>query len=158
MGVFNKVYLGFPEVFWEQDRDLIARYSAQQNLWPSIFNLYKQYGDKALIAISTAQDAVEVEAKTDDEIVIELMAILKEQYGDQIPQPNDVRITRWHQDPFSFGSYSFMKVGATEQSRVDLAATVDNKVYFAGEATSSRFPSTVHGALLSGLREAAKIR
>lgn len=98
-----------------------------------------------------------MEAKADEQITSELMAILKEQYGEDIPQPNDARITRWQQDPFSFGSYSFMKVGANAQSRVDLAATADDKLYFAGEVTSSGCPSTVHGAFLSGLREASKI-
>ena len=99
-----------------------------------------------------------MEAKTDSEIVSELMIILREQYGADIPEPDDVRITRWQQDPYSFGSYSFMKVGASSQSRRDLAETVDDKLYFAGEATNWNYPATVHGAILSGLREAEKIR
>lgn len=158
MGVFNKVYLGFEEVFWETEADVIEYYSDTKILWSSIFNMFKQYGDPALLAISTADEGIAMEAKTDDQIVDELMSILKEQYGDDIPQPNDVRITRWQQDPFSYGSYSFMKTGASNQSRIDLAETVDDKVYFAGEATSSEFPATVHGALLSGIREAEKIK
>lgn len=158
MGVFNKVYLGFPHVFWEADRDLLAYHSQSMRLWPSMFNLYKQYGDIALIAISTALEAIEVEAISDEQIVFELMTILRELYGDDIPQPNDVRITRWAQDPFSYGSYSFMKVGADSQSRRDLAQSVGDKLYFAGEATNWDYPATVHGALLSGLREAEKIR
>ena len=31
------------------------------------------------------------------------------------------------------------------------------RVYFAGEHTIKNYPATVHGALLSGLREARKI-
>lgn len=158
MGVFNKVYLSFPEVFWEADSDFLGYHAQPKTLWPSMLNLYKQYGDVALVAISTALEATEVEAKSDEQIVAELMAILQEQYGDDIPQPDDVRITRWQQDPFSYGSYSFMKVGADSQSRRDLAQTVDDKLYFAGEATNWDYPATVHGALLSGLREAQKIR
>lgn len=158
MGVFNKVYLGFPGVFWEDDSDFIAYYSEQQLLWPSILNLYKQYSDPALLAISTASEAITVETKTDEQIVAEIMAILKTQYGDDIPEPNDIRITRWAQDPFAFGSYSFMKTGASTQSRLDLAASVNDKLYFAGEATNPDYPATVHGAILSGLREAEKIR
>ena len=32
MGVFNKVYLGFSDVFWEADRDMIAYYKEENNL------------------------------------------------------------------------------------------------------------------------------
>ena len=67
---------------------------------PSIFNLYKQYNDPALIAISTAIEGEIVEAKTDEQIVSELMTILRAQYGNDIPEPNDVRITRWQARPF----------------------------------------------------------
>ncbi|MYJ41233.1 MAG: FAD-dependent oxidoreductase, partial [Acidimicrobiaceae bacterium] len=34
---------------------------------------------------------------------------------------------------------------------------VGERLFFAGEATHSRFPSTVHGALLSGRRAARQI-
>ena len=158
MGVLNKVYLGFDSVFWEADIDIIGHYSSNENLWPSFLNLYKSYDDKALVAFSTANEAKIVEGKTDEQIVMELMTILKSQYGQDIPEPTDVRITRWYQDPFAYGSYSFMKVGATAQSRLDLAAAVNDRLYFAGEATSSNYPNSVHGALLSGLREAEKIK
>ena len=63
----------------------------------------------------------------------------------------DYRITRWGSDPFSLGSYSFMKVGATPAHIEGLAHPVLNRLFFAGEATSSEHPSTVHGALVSGV-------
>jgi monoamine oxidase len=34
---------------------------------------------------------------------------------------------------------------------------VENRIFFAGEATSQYFPSTVHGAFLSGVRAAYEI-
>ena len=39
----------------------------------------------------------------------------------------------------------------------DMARPVGDRLFFAGEATHSRFPSTVHGALLSGRRAARRI-
>jgi hypothetical protein len=35
---------------------------------------------------------------------------------------------------------------------------VESRVFFAGEATSQFFPSTVHGAFLSGVRAAYEIK
>ena len=39
----------------------------------------------------------------------------------------------------------------------DLAEEVNDKVFFAGEHTEADYYSTVHGAYLSGIREANKI-
>ena len=41
--------------------------------------------------------------------------------------------------------------------RRDLALPVGDTLFFAGEATSNRYPSTVHGALLSGWRVADEV-
>lgn len=38
-----------------------------------------------------------------------------------------------------------------------LAQPVGNSLHFAGEATSLKYPATVHGAWLSGIREAKMI-
>jgi polyamine oxidase len=65
--------------------------------------------------------------------------------------------TRWVDDPYAHGSYSFLPPGATSDHRLDLAAPVDHRLFFAGEATEVQFPATVHGALLSGRRAAAEV-
>ena len=76
-------------------------------------------------------------------------------------RPNPVRkanaylISRWGKDPFSLGAYSHLARDATPADRAALAAPVADKLYFAGEACNEDYPSTVHGALLSG-RSAAK--
>jgi lysine-specific histone demethylase 1 len=40
---------------------------------------------------------------------------------------------------------------------VELPGDKIPRVYFAGEHTNRNYPATVHGALLSGLREARRI-
>jgi monoamine oxidase len=59
----------------------------------------------------------------------------------------------WRADEFARGSYSYARPGHAGDRAV-LAAPVDNRVFFAGEATSPNFFSTVHGAYESGLRAA----
>jgi len=61
--------------------------------------------------------------------------------------------TAWQQDPWARGSYSYALPGHA-QDRAVLAAPVDNRLFFAGEATSPNFFSTAHGAYLSGLSAA----
>ncbi|XWS66210.1 hypothetical protein CRYUN_Cryun05aG0180300 [Craigia yunnanensis] len=66
--------------------------------------------------------------------------------------------TRWGGDPFSLGSYSNVAVGASGDDYDILAESVgDGRLFFAGEATTRRYPATMHGAFLTGLREAANM-
>ena len=52
---------------------------------------------------------------------------------------------RWAHDPFARGSYSHALPGHADAREV-LAAPVDGRLFFAGEATSPNFFSTAHGA------------
>jgi monoamine oxidase len=64
--------------------------------------------------------------------------------------------SRWAHDPFARGSYSHALPGHAGQRAV-LAAPVDERLFFAGEATSPNFFSTAHGARDSGERAAAEV-
>lgn len=77
---------------------------------------------------------------------------------------------RWRADPYARGSYSFVSVGSAGSDYDLLAAPVTPKkdskgnpvsdmprLFFCGEHTIRNYPATVHGALLSGLREAGRI-
>jgi monoamine oxidase len=61
--------------------------------------------------------------------------------------------SRWAHDPFATGSYSYAQPGRSGD-RAKLASAVDDRIFFAGEATSLNFFSTCHGALESGERAA----
>jgi monoamine oxidase len=62
----------------------------------------------------------------------------------------------WASDPFSRGAYSYVPVNGLEAQQV-LSQPVDNKLFFAGEATCKGHIGTVHGAIQSGQRAAAEI-
>jgi monoamine oxidase len=64
--------------------------------------------------------------------------------------------SRWAHDPFARGSYSHALPGHAG-NRVALAAPVDGRLFFAGEATSLNFFSTAHGARDSGERAAREV-
>lgn len=64
--------------------------------------------------------------------------------------------SRWAHDPFARGSYSHALPGHADK-RALLAAPVDGRLFFAGEATSPHFFSTAHGARDSGERAAKEV-
>lgn len=50
-----------------------------------------------------------------------------------------------------------MAVGASGEDYDIMAQPVGDRLFFAGEATNRKYPATMHGALLSGHREAANM-
>jgi monoamine oxidase len=64
--------------------------------------------------------------------------------------------SRWAHDPFARGAYSHALPGHADKRAV-LAAPVDGRLFFAGEATSLNFFSTAHGARDSGERAAGEV-
>ena len=64
--------------------------------------------------------------------------------------------SHWAHDPFARGSYSHALPGHAGDRTV-LAAAVDGRLFFAGEATSPNFFSTAHGARDSGERAAREV-
>ncbi len=75
-----------------------------------------------------------------------------------VPSPRSMVRSRWSHDPFARGAASFTAVGATDQNRIDLAAPVGDRLFFAGEACSVEQPGTVDGAIASGADAARALR
>lgn len=65
-------------------------------------------------------------------------------------------IHRWAADPYARGSYSFALPGRSD-GRAVLAAPVDDRIFFAGEACSRDDFSTAHGAYRTGVAAADRI-
>ncbi len=76
---------------------------------------------------------------------------------------NDIRkhvnrsiTTAWNTEPWTLGSWACAQPGQAHQ-RANLAHTVDERLFFAGEATVYGAQGTCHGAYLSGIRAAQEI-
>jgi monoamine oxidase len=71
---------------------------------------------------------------------------------------DDCRVHRWPLDPWTRGGYSFLPPGASLDDRRALAAPVDPRLFFAGEATDVEGQSaTVAGAIDTGARAAEEL-
>jgi len=74
-----------------------------------------------------------------------------------VPQPSAFVRSNWSKDQFARGAVSYQKVGSTPEHRSALAVPIENRVFFAGEATSVDAPGTVTGARQSGRDAAASV-
>lgn len=71
---------------------------------------------------------------------------------------DDIIVQNWTQDPYSAGTYCYIKPGFGLQVIDNLAASLENKLYFAGTATAERsVRGTAHAAYESGLRVAKEV-
>ena len=62
--------------------------------------------------------------------------------------------TRWGKDPMACGSYSSVGVGSLGGEDYDIMAeSIGDRLFFAGEHTTRKYPATMHGAFFTGLRE-----
>ncbi|MDB5630193.1 MAG: amine oxidase [Tardiphaga sp.] len=83
----------------------------------------------------------------------EIVALLGSDYRRKL---KPLAESRWAHDPLARGSYSHALPGHADKRAV-LAAPVDGRLFFAGEATSPHFFSTAHGARDSGERAAREL-
>jgi len=156
VGSLNKVALRFSKVFWPAKRHYLSYVSPNKGEYPDFLNQYRYTKNPILVGLVAGDFSRTFEHKSDAQIVGESMHILRKRFGGA-PQPLKAKIARWGTDPFARGAYSYVPVGASYDDVDALAAPVEGRLFFAGEATHREYPTTVHGAYLSGLREAQRI-
>lgn len=157
MSVLNKCYLRFPNAFWHPRAHLLGYVNAARGQWSEWLNIYRYTGQPVLVGFNAGNFGEQLETLSDEAITDSAMKVLRTIYGATIPDPTGVRITRWKSDPFTRGSYSHIPPGASGKDYDALAASVDGRLFFAGEATSRIYPGTVHGAWLAGRKAAREI-
>lgn len=160
MGTLNKVVMAFPDSAEWSDVNWIERLplAADGGRWREFFSLRKATGKPVVVAFNAGDAALYPSSTTDQALVGQAVAALRAMFPDGgIPSaPSAYWVTRWHDDPFSYGSYSVVPPGANGRERAALAKPVGKLLYFAGEAAHKDYPSTVQGAWLSGLDAANK--
>lgn len=157
MGVLNKCYLRFKEVFWPKNVDWLEFIPQRPGEWTEWVSFVRVAKKPVLLGFNAGERGRQIETWSDQKIVESAMETLRGTFGDQIPDPIDFQITRWASDPFAQGSYSFNPVGSHPKMRQQLAQPQGGKLYFAGEATQRDYFGTAHGAYLSGIRAADEI-
>ncbi|NMM85587.1 hypothetical protein B2J88_14610 [Rhodococcus sp. SRB_17] len=153
MGVYNKLYLRFDVQFWD-DAEMIGQFGLPDDPMAAWFPLQNVAGIPLIVALRGGSVARRIESLDDTATVAEGMRALRVIYGERVPEPCDYQVTRWSTDPYARGSYSYPGIESTPDDRAIVAVPIGNRVFFAGEATHATESSTVHGALLTGQREA----
>jgi lysine-specific histone demethylase 1 len=168
-GLLNKVILCWDKPFWDQDVNLFGHIGTTTASRGELFLFWNLYKVPVLMALVAGDAASVMEKVADDVIVGRCLTVLKNIFGNGcVTQPKETVVTRWRADPWSRGSYSFVATGSSGEDLDVLSAPIagdgseashqnPGRLFFAGEHTVRNYPATVHGAMLSGVREAARV-
>lgn len=156
-GGINKVFLKFPKKFWsgETPRFGYIGNAISENIEFQDLNPMKN--TPLLSAIFSGEDATRLEKTNKKEITKDILDILKKIYGNKSISPLEVNHSRWMTDPFSYGTGSYLGIQSEPEDFTNLSESVNDILFFAGEATNKNYPASLPGAYLSGEREADKI-
>ncbi|XVF04107.1 hypothetical protein REPUB_Repub05bG0053300 [Reevesia pubescens] len=162
-GLLNKVAMLFPHVFWGEDLDTFGCLNDTSEKRGEFFLFYSYHtvsGGPVLIALVAGEAAQTFECTDPSLLLHRVLCKLRGIYGPKgvdVPDPIQTICTRWGNDPLSYGSYSHVRVQSSGGDYDILSESVGSRLFFAGEATTRQYPATMHGAYLSGLREASRI-
>ena len=155
MGLLNKCWLRFDRVFWPAEIDWIDYLSPDEGLWGNWLNGLPSTGKPVLVGFNAAAMADRLEGSDDRATEASAMQALRAMFGTSIPEPDGCQISRWRQDQFAHGSYSFRPVGSSVNDHHALFGhDWDQRLFFAGEAASHDHSGTVHGAMSTGIAAA----
>ncbi|AZH84054.1 FAD-binding protein [Plantibacter sp. PA-3-X8] len=157
MNAFEKVFLRFERRFWDDDVYAVRQQGPESRRWHSWYDLTTAHGSPTLLTFAAGPTAVEIRDWDESRVVESILEQLRRLYGDRVGEPTEVHVTRWHDDPFSRGSYAYMTVGSTTDDHDALATPVGGVVHLAGEATWTDDPATVTAAFHSGHRAAERV-
>jgi monoamine oxidase len=154
-GPVAKVLLRFDRPFWPNEMERAATPQT-----PLFFfrNRAGQPDEEATISVYVGASAARVLSGLGAEKAIGVVVEeLRNAVGtSRNPNLLAARFVDWAADPFAGLGYSFVRPGGVG-ARALLAAPVDEVLFWAGEATNSARPATVHGAMESGARAAEEV-
>ncbi|KAI0261074.1 amine oxidase [Gloeopeniophorella convolvens] len=160
MGIYTKIYLQFPEKFWFDTE--FALYADQERGWYPVWQSLDMDGffpgSGILFVTVTGDFSQRIESMNDEEVKDEVLGVLRSMYPNTlIPEPDAFYFPRWHSDPLYRGSYSNWPSSFLRTHHTNLRATVDERLWFGGEATSLKYFGYLHGAFYEGQKMGQEI-
>ncbi|KAH9968000.1 amine oxidase [Russula dissimulans] len=160
MGTYTKIYLQFPQKFWFNTE--FALYADHKRGWYPVWQSLDLDGffpgSGILFVTVTGDFAKRVESLSDDVVKAEVLDVLRSMYPNTtIPEPDAFYFPHWQSDPLYRGSYSNWPSSFLKGHHTNLRATVQQTLWFGGEATSFKYFGYLHGAYYEGQNMAEEI-
>ncbi|CAL8256689.1 unnamed protein product [Lota lota] len=181
-GTNNKIFVEFDSpwwdvdcevicLLWEDEEDLVDQVADVKRSWIrklfgfTVLTPTERYGH-VLCGWIAGHESEYMETLPEQEVMHAVTQLIRTFTGNPIITPRRMLRSQWFQDPWTCGSYTYPGRSCSSQDLANLMEPLPSKgasqfpplqVLFAGEATHHCYYSTVHGALLSGWREADRL-
>jgi len=153
-----KIILQFNAPFWEGNTGSIIGGTKVPEYW--VTGAGKNENSNLITAFVMGEKAEYLSGLSEAQLITEILEELALIYptGNVSGKYNGINIIQnWGNEPYIEGAYSYPSPGS-EGKRSILAAPINNKIYFAGEATNfNGHLATVHGAMESAYRATKEI-
>ena len=160
-GVLNKVAIRLQRRMCPDNWERLALLPSSENkdtpfvLWTNMYSLLRA---PVLVGYIAGQQAAEMDLCASEEDMLDsAIKTLTYMFNKSVGKIVAWKVTCWLSDPWARGSYSFENGESSAEDRLALFNPINERIYFAGEATHPTHYGTVHGALLSGEQVAMAI-
>merc|ERR1712226_183231 len=163
-GNLMKVVLCFDRKFWDTSANMFGFVNDNYSTRGECYLFNALWSAPVLVALIAGESNVVMDELSDEIIAERCLDRLRVLFPDNVSTLKEKAIvTRWKDDAYSCGAYSYVAIGASGEDYDTLAKPVSglrsgkNNLFFAGEHTNRNYPASAHGAYLSGLRAAAEV-
>ena len=153
-GPVVRVAMAFRSAFWEKDHPGVAFFHSPESPFPTFWTPLPMHAP-LLTAWAGGPKAARLTGSSEKTLLDRALASVHSVLDTQ-EEPRAFLVHDWQADPYARGGYSYVRTGGTG-AREQLAAPLEETLYFAGEATDVEQSGTVGGALRSGIRAAREI-
>ncbi|HUQ26217.1 MAG TPA: NAD(P)/FAD-dependent oxidoreductase [Burkholderiales bacterium] len=150
-GPVIRIAMRFTRAFWERRAPGVGFFHSPAAPFPTFWTPLPMRAP-LLTAWAGGPKAARLAGASDARLIASALASVRSIFR-EAERPDAVHVQDWQSDRWSRGGYSYVLVGG-QGAREELAAPIDRKIFFAGEATDSEEAGTVAGALRSGMRAA----
>lgn len=159
MGLANKIFLSFKQRFWNTDHAWF-QFNADDD-----FPMWVNMWDEPILCCFVGYNfAMKMGSMSDEEIVQFTLKRMSQVFGEAVVKSNYLDqyvITRWQNEPFICGSYSFVDLNARtsdwDEIQKPFGVGKNQNVTLMGEATSAEYFGSVHSSMFSGEKEARRL-
>ena len=152
-----RIFLKYKKPFWDDvtfvDRtdNVKGRYPAFQPLDHYRYNISQSNPAHIIAWTVTGNQAEVITNQSLKKTRKEIREVFKEMYPDKsIPDPEEMLITNWRDNPLYFGSYPNKPVGSTNYT-YDLLSYPVGRLFFGGDGTHKVYSGLLQGAYYSGI-------
>jgi len=153
MATYTKIFLQFDSNFWFKTQ--MGLYADEERgrypVWQSLDHV-GFFPDSGIVFVTVTGDySIRIEKLPDAQVQEEVMGVLRAMFPKvTIPDPKAFYFYRWHSDPLFRGSYSNWPPSFYSQHHDNLRASLDDRLWFSGEALSQKYFGFLHGAYYEG--------